>query len=76
MQEDDEIIFRERDARNAATRWLSTPEGLQKMKEQIKKRKLHLDIKRKDIKDDVRCCCPSCGGWVARVAHGGLLGDS
>jgi len=54
MQEDDEILFRERDARNHATRWLSTPEGLQRMKEQVKKRKFNLKLHRKDISADVR----------------------
>lgn len=60
MQEDDEIVYRERDARNAATRFLSTPEGLQRMKEQVEKRRINLIIQRKDVQADVRCGVPSC----------------
>ena len=55
MQEDDEIVFRERDARNSATRFLSTPEGLQRMKEQVQKRKMQNVVQRTEIKDDVSC---------------------
>ena len=56
MQEDDEIVFRERDARNSATRFLSTPEGLQRMKEQVQKRKMQNVVQRTEIKDDVSFC--------------------
>ena len=57
MQEDDEIAYREREVRTRAARFLSSPKGVAKVKEEVGKRKINLRVLLKDLWAEVRARC-------------------